>query len=370
MRPTVLIESNNDWNDYWYQRQEFATRFARAGCRVIFLNKTFKRWPKFRSLVAGTYRSPQRGFVSNPIPAGIHVLTPFWLPPLRIFRPMNRRLIRKTFSSSPLPPSPLFITYAPSFNTLDLISLIRPSKTIYVNVHNYDRAHVISDVLAAENELIGLADYLLADSEFNRQRIMRKQRQPKHKQVFLSPPGVDLTAFSGTFRGNEARSATRLLYYGGIGPHLDVDLYNQLAKCYQVRFIGKVSSGFRSELSEKIEILPPVPMSELGPYIREADILTIFYRENEYTHAVIPAKFFECLASAKPVLISGVKQIGAFSHLVYDVGGSLATAQQAIARLPQEESQQKVSERQAVAAIASWERRFADFSSTIRFGID
>lgn len=367
-RPTVVIVSNNDWNELWYQRQAFACAFAAAGFKVVFLNKTLTRMPKLRSFIRGNYRDKNRGFLGNPVPEGVTVSTPRWGPPMALLRVLNRILIRRTVKSL-MGLETIVIVYSPSYNAIDLIRILRPRTTVYVNVHNYEATQVSPDLLRSERELIQRVDFLFADSQYNQKRLESKLGTVGTR-VELSPPGVDLGVFEEAYRGDEATAPRTLMYFGGIGKHLDLALYESLCSDYRVIFVGKVAKSLEGQIPSAIEVRSPVPMSRLGEIVAEADVLALFYRPSDYIEAVIPAKLYECLATQKPVLISGLAVPPGHEHVLYDVKGSVAKAFETMERLPVTETDDVISERHRIAGSSSWEQRFRTFATRIGVELD
>lgn len=362
-RPTVVIVSNNDWNELWYQRQAFACAFAAAGFKVVFLNKTLTRMPKLRSFIRGNYRDKNRGFLGNPVPEGVTVSTPLWGPPMALLRALNRILIRRTVKSL-MGLETIVIVYSPSYNAIDLIRILRPRTTVYVNVHNYEATQVSRDLLRSEHELIQRVDYLFADSHYNQKRLESKLGDAR-KRVELSPPGVDLGVFEEAYRGDEATAPRTLMYFGGIGSHLDLALYERLCSDYKVIFVGKVAKSLEGQLPSVIEVRPPVPVAQLGEIVSEADVLALFYCPSDYIDAVIPAKLYECLATRKPVLLSGIPVPPGHEGVLYDVAGNFVQAKQVLAGLNLTETDSVIHERYCIARGASWDDRFRTFASRI-----
>ena len=360
----IVIVANNDWHDLWFQRQQFACGFALRGFKVFYLNRALQRWPTINHFKRRFFLFGKKIIHNkNTIPPNIRVITPFWLPPFEILRPINRKLIQITISSYRLDvQSPWLITYIPSYNTIDLIRIIKPYKVAYINVHNYDEDIVISDLLKAEKELVKQADLLFGDSNYNMERLSRLS---PGKQVFPSLPGVNYNLFRRAFRGDEFRRCKTIYYFGGIGPHLDLSLYGALASTYKVVFVGIVAPGVYNQIPAQIEIRPPVANSALPDVLKEADILTIFYKDSPYIRGVIPAKFFECLATGKPVLVSGLSEAKPYLDVVYDVQGSEQIAREVIKNLSETETEYRLRRQDEIAKEADWTRRFESFASKL-----
>ena len=49
-KKNVVIFANNDWNEYWYQRQQYAIYFASLNFNVFYINRTLQRLPNLSHL--------------------------------------------------------------------------------------------------------------------------------------------------------------------------------------------------------------------------------------------------------------------------------------------------------------------------------
>lgn len=361
-KPDILIVSSDDWDDLWYQRQEFASRFARAGHRVFYLNKTLQRRPRLHHFKK-RFMTPQRHKTrKNPRPASLRVVTPVWLPPVQCLRRLNRVLIRRTLKPLGVR-SPVLIAAVPTWNTIDLIDLVGPSKVVYLNVHNYDDdERILRQLLESEKVLVERADLLFADAAHNARRLARISGG---RVVHRAPPGVDYEEFRTAFRGDETDRRRTLYYFGGIGPHLDLSVYGALADRMKVVFVGVVDPAVRNRIPEGIEVRPPVSNSELPDALRDADVLAISYRDSPYIRGVIPAKLFECMATGKPILVSGLPETLAYEDAIYNFDGSQEQAGRIIEGLPQTETPQRLTRRDELAKVADWSGRFKAFADIV-----
>ena len=356
----VVFVSNNDWDGLWYQRQQFATMYAERGHKVLFINKTLQRLPKLKDFKERFAKKSKA--MSNPIPNGVSVVSIYTLPPLKCFNRINRLILGRKLKPLGFESADLLITYIPTYTALSIIDLLTPKKAAYINVHNYDADEVVRDLLLAEIDLCQRVDYLLADSVFNRQRLTRISG----REAFDSLPGVHTNVFKQSFRGDEANKRQTIMYFGGIGSHLDFNLYNQLSDHFTVTFIGKFNSEeLREKLSPKILVHPPVPNSTLAQLLKEADIIGIFYLQSDYIDGVIPAKIYECLATMKPIIATGMGEMKALEGLVYQADNSFESVVKIIKKLPDTENESCRNKRKEVASEADWEKRFQKLNERI-----
>ena len=146
---------------------------------------------------------------------------------------------------------------------------------------------------------------------------------------------------------------------------MDLDLYNGLAETHEVTFIGVVNPVARELISSRIRVLPPVSVMDLPSALREADIVTALYRPSEYMLGVIPAKFFECLATGKPFLVSGLREAEPYRELVYIVQDGLTEALRIIEDLSTTESPERRAACDDEARTADWGKRFEQFKTVV-----
>ncbi len=303
--------------------------------------------------------------IINISPANLEVLGFRSLPPVQWLRLINRAILKNAFAPHQAKLQQgkiLLISYTPTYTHIDLAALLRPSQSVYISVHNYDAFPVLPDLLKAEARIINSDTVLMADSAFNVARL--KRLAALGKPVYQLPPGVDYSQFSRANTGRPSQYKS-LCYFGGIGSHLDLELYNTLAETLEVTFIGVTDNQVKHLLSPRIKRMPPVPARELPDLLAAIDILGIFYKKSPYIDGVIPAKFFECLATGKPLLVSGMDETKPYSRMVYECGNSVHTALNIIASLPNTETAEQLSSRQKLARTACWDNRYAELMTAL-----
>lgn len=362
----IVIISNNDWNGLWYQRQQFASMYAESGHEVLFINKTLQRYPiikdfKDRFLKKGD--NPQ--IKKNPIPDRLTVMSIYTLPPVPLLRPVNKLLIKRALQNTEFKDCDLLISYIPTYTAQDIIKYMKPHKTAYINVHNYDADKVVKSLLVSEKRLCLAVDYLFADSEYNHNRLVRISQG---REVHYSEPGVNYSLFRKAYRGDETIKCQTIGYFGGIGNHMNLDFYNALAEKFNVEFVGRFNrDNFNERLSEKIKFIEPVSNSELPDIIKNWDIIAIFYNPTNYVSGVIPAKIFECLATAKPVIVSGLENIVSIKDAVYTIT-ELSQLETVMNRISNEDNN-VVAIRTSIAESADWTSRFKKLNQIMAFDV-
>lgn len=361
----IVFMSSRDWDNLPLQTHYLAEGYARCGYRVFFINQTLQKWPRLSHLLFRLRPKRATGRVSsyslhNEVP-GVIPITAWTAPPTKWLRSVNRAIIRMTFRKHGIGDS-IFVTWVPTYSALDIIDILNPSVTGYVNHHNFDADDVLPDLLVAERLLVNSVSFLFADSLFLKSRI---EVLSGNREVHRSMPGVYFERFRSAHRGDELQRLKTIYYFGDIGPHLNLGVYNQLSDQFQVVFIGVASPATRKQISSKIEVRPPVSVLDLPHALQDADILATLYLDSPYMRGVIPAKFFECLATGKPVLVSGIAEAEPYNNIVNIVGEDISSVRQAIANLPQTETESRRTAREREARAADWDARFKHFRSIL-----
>jgi len=111
------------------------------------------------------------------------------------------------------------------------------------------------------------------------------------------------------------------------------------------------------EAEPNVHLLGYRPYESLPGYVKGFDVAVIPYRHNEYTAGVFPIKFFELLASGKPLVVSDLPSLRAFYdrvHVAHDANEFVAACERAL-------SAPEVGRdaRLALAAENTWEHRVA-----------
>lgn len=352
----IVIVSNNDWDGLWYQRQQLASMYAEKGHEVLFINKTLQRMPKIKDFLDRFgFKGSVTAIKQNEVPSGVTIKSIYTLPPFKFLNRINKYIINRSCNAiAKWQKCDLLITYVPTYVALDIMEYFSPQKKAYINVHNYDADHVISDLLKSEHKVCSMVDYLFADSVFNNARL---HRISSGREVGYSEPGVNTTRFFAAHRGDESKQRKKICYFGGIGNHLNFDVYNSLAEKYEVYFVGSINSkDVKTKLSDKIHIIPPVGNHELPQILRNMDIMGIFYNPTDYVNGVIPAKIYECLATLKPTITSGLGNLERLQGSLYCVPENEIIY--TIENLEYTETSDVFNLRRYMAECADWKQRF------------
>lgn len=370
MKGTVVFISMVHWHFTWQNQQNLSKGLAERGYRVLFVEPMPKRWPSINEFgrVWGrlTGKSEAAGICLQPLAPGVELIAPRMLPDTgpvtravnrRIFLPSLERKLRQGIRR-PL----IIINDLPISAALTLMNKLEPDATFYdcVNDWSHDPYAPIHDF---EETLAGAVDMVWADSPVNFARTSRM-----NDNVVQLTPDVDIELFAGARKEPGPPPARPLCaYFGTIGVSTDIALLREVSHRYPLRLIGPIRTTLDSFATET-EVIDPVPHAELPALLRDVDVLLLPYVHSAHNESVMPAKLFECLATGKPTIVSGLKSLYEYADLFY-IRETTDSFLAAIAEATQEPDERRRM-RIASAEAHSFEKRMNQIESYIRQVLD
>ena len=164
-----------------------------------------------------------------------------------------------------------------------------------------------------------------------------------------------------------------ILFVGAVSNYkLNIDWMLELARQrpnYHVALIGPIGISDPSTNVSKLKAMPNVHVlgtrdySVLPAYLKGCDVAVIPYRLNAYTESVFPIKFFEYMATGKPVVISRLPALEGFLDSVRvadDEHSFVAQCDDAV-----KSAGAGAEARVALAEANSWSKRVANLMALI-----
>jgi glycosyltransferase involved in cell wall biosynthesis len=385
-RQNIICFSTADWDTLLpTNKHQLMRRLAAAGNRVLYIETLGTRAPKLGSGVdlgrigrrlkrglQGPRKREPRLWTLSPL------VRPRWetLSQIALNQFLFRRQvagIRRRFAE------PIAWVYSPY--AVHLLETVRPARVVY---------HMVDDLSAvpgadveslrdAELRLLSVADVVFCTEQSLYDRARRTARR-----AYFMPNVADYRHFSRVGEVGE-QSATRLanlramprprvVFSGNLAPHkVDLDLIAQVAARepgWQFVLVGprweggEMPRSFRRlEQARNVHFTGHVAYEDLPAFLHEADVLTIPYVENEATRAVFPLKFFEYLATGRPVVASPLPSLAHFEGVARFAEG-VEDWQRAL-REAMADAPEKARQRRALARRYTWERRLEEMSRAL-----
>ena len=346
-RDIVLI-SSIEWDFNWQGHQELATRLARDGNRVLYVENMGVRSPGLRDARRVAQRlshwagSLLDGGVRQVSP-NLYVCSPLTLPPFGsdVRRHLNRRLllplIRRAVRGLGLEPDVVW-TFLPTDTAASLARMFSKPRGVVVYYCIADFAELTPhsrDILNSERSIIDMSDVIFAQGARLAERCSRVG-----KKAEVCPFGVNFDLFvrgageSGGPSLNDSGGTTRhsaaaelmsglprpiIGYVGGIHNVFDAQMMASMARAK--RDWSWVLVGPQQTPTPEMRRMPnvyltgPKPHAELPDYISRFDVGIVPYIMNGYTETVIPTKINEYLAMGKPVVSTNLPEVASFNSL-------------------------------------------------------
>jgi glycosyltransferase involved in cell wall biosynthesis len=385
-----IFISSIEWGFLWQAHQEIASRLAAAGNRVLYIENMGVRSPSLGDAgrVAGRLKNwiaARRSKGVRQVAPNIYVCSPLVCPPFgsRFRRALNRRLFLPGLKRAARNlgfRDPIIWTYLPTDASADLIRLLRSANSIVIY-------HCVADFtqLTPEIELLRKSEQdvlRLSDLVFASCTQLARHAAQTNDEVYLSPHGVDLSAFpfadANTRQGaspDELKDLQRPLlgYVGGIHRHVDLDLIRAIALRrpeWTWVLVGSVQVSV-AELQDipNIKIVGARSHGELANYITHFDVCTVPYANTAATATVVPTKINEYLAVGRPVVATDLPTLREFNQERHDLNlasndpDDFITAIETALRSSNDD--QLGRQRRELAAKADWALRMSEISGVI-----
>ena len=361
--PTVLFFSEVNW-DYLRQRHHFFSEEYSKNHSIYYFGKIGLRYPKARDLFNILFKKNNRKKfnISN---SKINFPSFFFLPPINfLFNVMNKKIFLNKYLSRFLKINEIIIHfYQPTKLIFDIINFFKKHgikiKVVYDCVQDY-RFHpsTNSELISFENKLVKLADLVVADSKINYDRL-----KGINSKLLVVQPGVETSNFF--INPKKIKNSTvSIIYYGNIRQDLDFELLNGLSYCDNIKItlLGNLNYP-KNKLSKKIILKDAIPYKKLKTEIEKHDAVILPYMLNDFTSAIIPAKFFECLATNMPIISTSMKATKKYHHLLYLIDKNSLPIN--IKKLNDTVSTSNLKERNEIIKNKSWKEKFNEFYNEI-----
>jgi len=263
--------------------------------------------------------------------------------------------------------NPAAWTYMP--NSLDLIKKIEHSFLIYdcIDEHAEYKGFINKDtLLEMEKELVKESNLVFVTAPG-----LYKTRKEMNPNTFLIPNGVNFQLFNQAASpempaAEEIKDIKKPVigFVGVIQEWIDLELIYKIAgenPGWSVVMVGPVGAGVNVE---KLKSLPNVYFTgakkpeELPQYIRAFDVCINPFRPSKLTENVSPLKFYEYLATGKPVVTVDMPAVKQYKDCVYIASHHRDFVEKIKLALSAQESASR-EKRISEGKKCSWENRVA-----------
>ena len=364
----IVCVSSVDWEPLWTRKQQIMSRLP-AEHRILYVE------PPISFL--SPYKDPGVAFKKERAKEGLRPLNHHtWLLSPPVIWPLgsqvaginaiNQRKVARSIRAAMKElgfKNPVLWTYL--HTSCDLVGKLGESFVIYdcVDEHSAYEGFNPRLVQAMERRLMERCDIVFCTA-----RGLYESKKRFCREIYLSPNAADV----GHFRKAdlvetplapelEDLPGPVLGFVGAIKEWIDLDLMAALADAFHrgsVVMVGPVGANIDVSMLEKrpnVHLLGRRDREQLPAYIKGFDVCLNPFRQNTLTSTVSPLKFYEYLASGKPIASVPMPEIMDFAGLVEFGSGTegfIPAVQQAL-----QDTEEKKQARLERAGENSWESR-------------
>jgi glycosyltransferase involved in cell wall biosynthesis len=356
----VICLSSQPWGDaFWTNKQHIMSRLADRGWRILYVDPpsnerlTLRRFREMSSLE----EARPNLWVCRPYPLRKRAYPSLSRCDGLIVRRIARRLQLV---------DPLLWVYHPA--TGAAVNAFPGQPVLYDCVDDYASfpqfASVVDIVRSHETALLERADVVTCTS-----KSLFEAKSTVNPNTHLVENVADYTHFRQTDEatpdpGIMGLSRPRIGFVGAVSSHkLDADLIVETARTrsdWTFVFVGGEMGGQevidRCAGLENVKFLGHRPYDELPSVMAAVDVLWIPYASNLHVAHIFPIKFFEYLASGKPVVVTPIPALERHLGLV-ETGTNAEELVEALGRAMSNDDAEKRGRRLAVAAQNTWDDR-------------
>ena len=325
---SIVCLASIDWAFNWQLPQEVASAFSAGGNRVLFVENTGVRSPRFRDarrLRARLRNWRRAGGGVTSTSHGVDVFSPLVvpLPHSRLASLFNagalRRVVRRWLGDDCHRPL-IVITFLPTALALAVIRSLDPTLVVYYCADRFaESSPGAGKVRRSEPGLLAEADLVLVTAE----GLLPAARVTA--RVEFVPCGVRCQEFT---RARAADSAPPPAFEGLSGPvigfagslrnEIDLALLTlaaELAPDLNFVLVGPVDADVRRLVAHpNVRLIGPVSHPEVVRHMVCFDVGTLPYVLNDFTASVMPVKLKEYLAAGLPVVSTPLPEVCRFAR--------------------------------------------------------
>lgn len=343
----IILFSTADWYwPYWTNKQHIAARLGARGFRVLYVELIGLRRPgaNSRDVARICRRLGQAMRPIREVQGNVWVLPPLTIPGASHSRPVGHfndwQLLRriKSWLRNVHAGRPIIWTYHP--HMLRVANALEPKALIYHCVDDLGAMPGVDSAAfaKAERKLVARSDQIFTTSPELRERC--RALAPERTDYFGNVADIDHFAMARSPGPLPADLAAipqpRLAYIGVLSDFKTdfalIDVVAQAHAGWHFIFIGEERERQRSETIARLKTRPNVhflgwkPYAQLPDYLRGIDVALLPQLTNDYTRAMFPLKYFEYLASGRPVVATKLAALEGFAALHLEASGPVSFA--------------------------------------------
>lgn len=375
------------WDEpLWTNKQHVMSRFAARGHRVLYVDPGaskplarawLRRETPFNSLWRWVRLERSNLWRMAPLPLPLRHLEP--LKPLtwRLLARAVRSFLERSEWERPI----LWIYHPEAARVMEHLPARLVCYDCVDDFRTFPQYRGREEAIdALEGEILQRADLVFATSS-----ALYEAKRERNPHTHLAPNVGDAAHFSKALSPDTVVPADleripppRIGFVGAVDDYkLDVALVGQVAEAHpewSFVLIGPVGVAEKQARLQplhrpNVHLLGYRPYETLPGYLKGMDVCVIPYAVTEHTTSVFPIKFFEFLASGKPVVVTPLPSLVPFGEVAAVADGPLAFAE-AIARGLDSDTPRAKAARLSLARANTWDKRVGTLLALVQRRLD
>jgi hypothetical protein len=354
---SILVLPNIPWSYRWQRPQQIFTRMARKGFNIFYISPITSDREYITEISKKIYE--------------VHIKTRKEGNVLRDFHLDGENT--KDFVNS-------FNTVLNKYIKNDsLLFVLHPVwKDISLEVKNVKRIYDLMDLYSgfpdAREELIEAEEVLIKKSDIvlTTADNLYDYAKKLNNNVHMIRNGSDYEKFADLKENGKINLKDKPIvgYYGAISQWLDVDLLEYAIKNNKDKyfvFIGSLGTTNIRKLYKysNVYFLGEVSHDELPGYLAYFDVCTIPFILNDLIKSTNPVKFYEYIASGKPVVSVDLPELKQYENICY-LSKNKEEFSKNIFKALHDEAKEIIEKRKIVAEENSWDNRVEELIKIIK----
>ncbi len=328
----ILCISTADWDNIggWTNKQHIMSRLSKTN-RILYIESLGLRQPtikkkdvlrilkRLKDWFKGVRKINENLFVYSPIILPLHkIKVVCGINHLILWLTLKLLLKRLGFKN------PILWTYSPA--SFSLIGRLNEKLVVYHCVDELSATPRIPiSVLKMEEKLLKGADLVFATA-----KLLYERKKVFNQNTYYMPNVADVAHFMKDLPIPEDMAVIKHPIIGFIGTlvayKLDLELIKYITSTHpewSVVLVGEIAEGEDKDKIEELKNIANIFMlggkryEVLPGYVKGFDVCLLPNKINEYTRNMFPMKFFEYLATGKPIVLTEVLTVSDYRDLCY-----------------------------------------------------
>jgi len=355
---SLFVFPNIPWDYRWQRAQQIFSRLGRKNFNVFYLSPITSTNEYILEVSKGVYEIHVKASVETDVLRDLSLKDE---TVKEIFESI-KRLVGGHFDGKTL----TFVLH-PVWSKV--VQKFKDRKVVYDMMDLYSGfSEAKPELVIAEEQLVKESKLVLTTADN-----LYKYAKRFNSNVEMVRNGCDFERFSDIKKNGVLDSLDDrpiVGYFGALNDWLDVDALEYAVKENRDKYfvlIGSINTGKVKKLYRysNVFFFGEVKHSELGGYLAYFDVCTIPFILNDLIKSTNPVKFYEYIASGKPVVSARLPELEIYKDICY-LYDSSEDFSKCIYKGLYDEEKKSVTKRIEVAKENSWEKRIEKLIEAIK----